>query len=179
MQWNCCQCGCPNNLWIRVCFACGHEQCQDCYSDWTCKRQQEQRRPRRRSLERREGNLDMCRSENCCTGEEEIKRKRGRCVMEGGYWSGHGIALPDRTSVKDSLELRYVQGIADGDWVPWRMSDEESSPWLGSMKRIWIRGFIIGRRLAVKQAGATELGVCGGCLDDDHEKKRLKEVFEA
>lgn len=53
-------------------------------------------------------------------------------MKEGGYWSGHVIALPDRPSVKDSLELRYVQGIADGDWVPWRMSDEESSPWLGS-----------------------------------------------
>ena len=66
----------------------------------------------------------MGRSENFCTGkEEEIKRKRGHCVKEGGYWSGHVIALPDRTSVKDSLELRYVQGIADGDWVPWRMSD--------------------------------------------------------
>ena len=30
------------------------------------------------------------------------------------------------------------------------------------MKRIWIRGFIIGRRLAVNQGGAKELGVCGG-----------------
>lgn len=74
----------------------------------------------------------MGRSENGCTGEEEIKRKRRHCVMEGGYWSGHVIALLDWTSVKDSLELRDVQGIADGDWVPWRMSSEESSPWLGS-----------------------------------------------